>query len=262
MLYFCVVPTTSVEISVGSPSSIEISNDPSLTNIFACPDLPANDDQVLDFSEDKSSFLGLVVANVHAGTTTNVSKDAECLVDESSSLGLVTAKMHTETTAHLDGRVVESPACVFLIDLAGVNADVHIRITVETDAIAASSVDKCLISGSPVHDVKFTGFAVSDVLSSCCSVFGSLYVTFLFSTLGMLSQLSLLVWAPVLLCVSFHHFMIQFILKYTGSPAALADLDAVFCSYAVKRFVFDTPVTLYLPVVLVFLYDNLCSVSP
>ena len=78
----------------------------------------------------------------------------------------------------------------------------------------------------------------------------------------MLSQLSLLVWAPVLLCMIFHHFMIQFILKYTGSPAALADLDAVFCSYAVKRFVFDTPVTLYLSVVLVFLYDNLCSLSP
>ena len=110
-----------------------------------------------------------------AGTTTNVSTNAECLVDESSlSLRLVTAKMHSETTAHVDGLVVESPASGFLTDFAVDSADVHIRTTLETDAIAASSVDACLISGSPVHDVKFTGFAVSDVLSRYCSVFGSL----------------------------------------------------------------------------------------
>ena len=109
-----------------------------------------------------------------AATTTNVSKDAECLVDESLSLGLVTAKLHTETTAHVDDRAVESPACGFSTDLAGVNANVHIRTTVETDAIAESSVDECSISGSSVLDVKLSGFAVSDVLSPCCSVFGSL----------------------------------------------------------------------------------------
>ena len=129
---------------------------------------------MLDFSEDKSSFLGLVDADVLAGTTTIVSKDAEYLVNESFSLGLVTAELHTETTAHIDSLVVESPACGFSTGLASVNADVHIRTTVKTDAIAASSVDACLNSGSPVHDVEFTGFAVSDLLSPCCSVFGSL----------------------------------------------------------------------------------------
>ena len=50
----------------------------------------------------------------------------------------------------------------------------HIRNTPETDAIAASSVDECLISGSLVYDVEFTGFAVGDVVSPCFSVFGSL----------------------------------------------------------------------------------------
>ena len=79
-----------------------------------------------------------------------------------------------DTTAHVDGRVVKSPASGVLTDLADGNADVHIRNTVETDANAASSVDACLIPGSPVLDVVFTGFVVSDVLSPCCSVFGSL----------------------------------------------------------------------------------------
>ena len=97
---------------------------------------------MLDFSEDESSFLGLVDANVHAGTTTNVSKDAESLVDKSFSLDLVTAEMHTETTVHDNGRVVESLASGFLTDLAGVAANEHIQTTVETDAIAASSVDE------------------------------------------------------------------------------------------------------------------------
>ena len=60
----------------------------------------------------------------------------------------------------------------FLTDFAGFSADAHIRTTLETDAIAASLVDACLISGSPVFDVKFTGFAVSDVLSPCCFVLG------------------------------------------------------------------------------------------
>ena len=51
--------------------------------------------------------------------------------------------MHTETTAHGDDGVAESPASGFLTDLAKVDADVHIRTTVETDAIVASSVDEC-----------------------------------------------------------------------------------------------------------------------
>ena len=152
---------------------------------------------MFDFSEDESSCLGLVDANVHAGTTANVSKDAECLVDKSLSLGLVTAEVHTNTTARVDGRVVQSPASGFLTDFAVVSADVHCRNTVETDAIAASSVDACLISGSPVLDVEFTGFAVSDVLIPCCYVFGSLNSD-ISSTLSILNQLSLLVWAPVL----------------------------------------------------------------
>ena len=50
--------------------------------------------------------------------------------------------------------------------------------------------------------------------------------------------------------------------KYTGSPTTLADLGAVLCSYAVKRFVFDTSVTSYLSVVLVYLCDNLCVLFP
>ena len=152
---------------------------------------------MLDFSDDESSFLGLVDAVVHAGTTTNVSKDAECLVDKSLSLGLVTAEVHTKTTARVDGRIVEFPASKFLTDFAVVSADVHSRNTVKTDAIAASSVDACLISGSPVLDVEFTGFAVSNVLIPCCSVFGFLNSD-ISSTLSILSQLSLLVWAPVL----------------------------------------------------------------
>ena len=160
-----VVPTASVEIIVGSSSSHETSIYSSLTNVLACAGLPAHDDRELDFSEDESSFLGLVDVDVHAGTTTNVSKDAECLVDKSLSLSLVTADMHTETTAHEDDQVVESPASKFLKDFAGVNANVPIRNTVETDAIAASSVDDSLSSGSPVHDVELTGFAVSDVLN-------------------------------------------------------------------------------------------------
>ena len=168
------MPTTSVEINVGSSSWLETSVYPSSINVLACADLPAHDDRVLDFSKDKSSFLGPVDADVHAGTITNVSKDAECLVDESLSLGLVTAEMHTETTARDDDRVVESPASGFSTDLAGVNADVHIWTTVKTDAISASSVDECWICCSPVLDAEFTGFAVSDVLSPCCSVFGSL----------------------------------------------------------------------------------------
>ena len=176
----CVVPTASVEIIVGSPSSLETSIYPILTNVLACAGLLAHDDLVLNFSEDKSSFLDLVDADVHAGTTANVSKEAECLVDEFLPLGLVTAERHTETTAHDDGRVVESPASGFLSDFFDVSANVHIRITIERDAIAASSVDACLISGSPVHDVEFTGFDVSDVLSHCCSVFGSLYSVFFF----------------------------------------------------------------------------------
>ena len=161
------MPTASVEIIVGSSSSHETSIYPSLTNVLAFAGLPAHDDRVLDFSEDESSFLGLVDADVHAGTTTNVVQDAECLVDKSLSLGLVTAEMHTETTAHEDGRVAGSPASGFSTDLADVNADVHIRTTVETDAIGASSVDDFLSSGSPVHDVELTGFAVSDVLNHC-----------------------------------------------------------------------------------------------
>ena len=130
------MPTTSVENIVESSSSPETSIYPGLTNVLACADLPAHDDRVLDFSEDESSFLGLVDADVLAGTTTNVSKDAECLVDESLSLGLVTAEMHTETTAHVDSRVVESPASGFLTDFAVVSADVRFRTTLETDAIA------------------------------------------------------------------------------------------------------------------------------
>ena len=145
----CVVTITSVENIVGSLSSLETSIYPSLTNVLACADLPVHNDRVLDFLEDESSFLGLVDEDVHAGTTTNVSKDAECLVDESLSLGLVTAEMHTETIEHVDGRIAESLASGFLKDFAGVTADVHIRTTLETDAIAASSVDACLISGSP-----------------------------------------------------------------------------------------------------------------
>ena len=170
----CNVPTASVEIIVGSLSSLETSIYPSLTNVLACAGLPAHDDQVVDLSDDESSFLGLVDADVHAGTTTNVSKDDESLVDESLSLGLVTAEMHTETTAHEDGRDDKSPASGFSTDLAGVNADVHIWTTVETDAIATSSVDDCLSSCSPVHDVELSGFVVSNVLSLCCSVYGSL----------------------------------------------------------------------------------------
>ena len=164
----CVVPNTLVEIIVGSSSSLETSIYLSLMNVLACADLPAHDDRVLDFSEDESSFLGLVDADVQARTTTNVSKDAESLVDESLCLGLVPAEMHTETTAHDDGRVVKSLASVFSTDLAVVKADLHIRNTVETDAIATSSVDEYLIYGSPVHDVEFT------VLSPYCSVLGSL----------------------------------------------------------------------------------------
>ena len=136
----CVVPTASVEIIVGSSSSHETLIYPSLTNVLACAGLPAHDDQVLDFSEDESSFLGLVDADVHAGTTTNVVKDAGSLVDESLSWGLVTAEMHTEATAHEDGRVAGSPASGFSTDLADVNTDVHIWTTVETDAFAASSI--------------------------------------------------------------------------------------------------------------------------
>ena len=68
---------------------------------------------MLDFSEDEPLFLDLIDAEVHAGATTNVSKDAEWLVDESLSLGLVTAEMHTETTKNVDGLVVESPASGF-----------------------------------------------------------------------------------------------------------------------------------------------------
>ena len=170
----CVVPNASVKIIVGSSSSHETSIYPSLTNVLAFAGLPAHDDRVLDFSEDESSFLGLVDADVHVGTTTNVVKDAEFLVDKSLSLGLVTAEMHTETTAHEDGRVAGSPASGFSTDLADVNADVHIRTTVETDAIGASSVDDSLSSGSPVHDVELTGFAVSDVLNHCYFVSRSL----------------------------------------------------------------------------------------
>ena len=89
-------------------------------------------------------------------------------------IGPVTAEMHTETTVHEDSRVNESPAIGFSTDLAGVNADVHNRTTVETDAIASSSVDDCLSSGSSVHDVELTGFTVSNISSLCCSVSGSL----------------------------------------------------------------------------------------
>ena len=89
-------------------------------------------------------------------------------------IGLVTAEMHTETTVHEDGRVNGSPAMGFSTDLAGVNADVHNRTTVETDSIAPSSVDNCLSSGSSVHDVELTGFAESNISSLCCSVSGSL----------------------------------------------------------------------------------------
>ena len=170
----CVVPTALVKIIVGSSSSHETLIYPSLTNVLACAGLPAHDDRVLDFSEDESSFLGLVNADVHAGTTTNVVKDAGSLVDESLSLGLVTAEMHTEATAHEDGRVAGSPASGFSTDLADVNADVHIWTTVETDTIAASSIDDSLSSGSPVHDVELTGFAVSDVLNPCYFVSRSL----------------------------------------------------------------------------------------
>ena len=52
--------------------------------------------------------------------------------------------------------------------------DVHIRNTVETDAIAAFSGEEGSSSGSRVPDIEFTGFAVSNVLSSCCSVSESL----------------------------------------------------------------------------------------
>ena len=72
----CVVPTASVEIIVGSSSSLETAIYPSLSNVLACAGLPAPDDRVLDFSEDESSFSGLVDENVHARTTTNVVKDA------------------------------------------------------------------------------------------------------------------------------------------------------------------------------------------
>ena len=170
----CVVPTASVEIIVGFSSSHETLIYPSLTNVLTCAGLPAHDDRVLDFSEDESSFLGLVDADVHAGTTTNVVKDAGSLVDESLSLGLVTAEMHTEATAHEDGRVAGSPASGFSTDLADVNADVHIWTTVETDAIAASSIDDSSSSGSPVHDVELTGLPVSDVLNPCYFVSRSL----------------------------------------------------------------------------------------
>ena len=104
---------TTTNISKDAECLVDESSSLGLVTAKMHTETTAHDDWVLDFSEDKSSFLGLVVANVHAGTTTNISKDAKCLVDESSFLGLVTAKMHTETTAHLDGRVVESPACVF-----------------------------------------------------------------------------------------------------------------------------------------------------
>ena len=366
----CDVPTTSVENIVGSSSSFETSINPSFTNVLACADLSAHDDRVLDFSKDDSSFLGIVDANVHAGTTinvvkdaeslvdessflglvdtdvlagttTNVSKDAECLVDESLSLGPVTAEMHTETTSHDEGRVAESPASGYLTGFAVVSADVHIRNTLKTNAIAASSVDECLISGSPVYDVKLTGFAVSDVLSPCCSVFGSLNsdISFFYPwhtksavitgfgpgppvpgpLLGLRNPVYALksaiiaglcpgppvsrspdflnaVYAfgsavvaslgpgpPVPGCLDFPnlvyalgsatiaglgpgppaHEFLPFLdpihsPKYNGSPTTLTDLNPVICSYAVKRFVFDTSVTLFLSVVLVSLSDNLC----
>ena len=50
--------------------------------------------------------------------------------------------------------------------------------------------------------------------------------------------------------------------KYTGSPTTLADLGAVLCSYAVKRFVFDTSVTSYFSAVLVTPCDNFCVLFP
>ena len=64
----CVKPTTSVEITLGS-SSLKTSIYPGLTNAFACANLPIHDDRVFDFSEDKSSSLGLVDADMHVGTT-------------------------------------------------------------------------------------------------------------------------------------------------------------------------------------------------
>ena len=45
--------------------------------------------------------------------------------------------------------------------------------------------------------------------------------------------------------------------KCTGSPPALADLNPVLCSYAVKRFEFDTSVTSYFSVVLISLCGSL-----
>ena len=268
----------------------------------------------------------------------------------------------------------------------------HIRTTVETDAIAASSVNKCLIFGSPVHDGKLSGFAVSDVLSPCCSVFGSLNsdISFFYpwntesgglgpnspdsgSLLGLCNPMyafgsavvaslgpgppvpgSLLslhnhvyalksviigglgpgppvsrspdllnpvyafgsaviaslgpspadpgfllglcspiyalksavlaglgpsvprcldllnpvyaIWSATIAGLGpgppAHEFLpfLDFILspKYTGSPTALADLSPVLCSYALKRFVFDTSVTSYFSAVLVSLCDNGC----
>ena len=62
----------------------------------------------------------------------------------------------------------------FSTDLAYVIANVHIWTTVETDAIAASSIDNSLSSGSPVPDVELTGFAVSDALNPCYFVSRSL----------------------------------------------------------------------------------------
>ena len=80
------MPTTSVEIIAGSSSSRETLIYPSLTNALAFTGLHITYfilDRVLDVSEDEFSFLGLVDADAHAGTTINVSKDAESLIDGS-----------------------------------------------------------------------------------------------------------------------------------------------------------------------------------
>ena len=173
----CFVPTASVEIIVGSSSSLETSIYPSLTNVLACAGLPAHDDWLLDFSEDESLFSGLVDANVHAGTTDNVVKDAGSLVDESLSLGLVTAVMHTETTAHDGGRVAESPASGSLLIWAEV-----------------------LLSPGPCWACVFRFYALSQLLLLVWAlVFQSPDPWICVIRFLPLSQLPLLDWAPVLL---------------------------------------------------------------
>ena len=102
----CVMPTTSVEITLGF-SSLETSIYPGLTNaglpihadrksalvfaglrwsglrwsmlvgIHVCAGLHIHDGRVFDFLEDKSSSFGLIDADMHVGITTNVTMDTE-----------------------------------------------------------------------------------------------------------------------------------------------------------------------------------------